>query len=111
MDNGEMVRRLLSPRREANNLCAGYEADCFHQSGDDTLLSVSYDDTIKVWAEDGGDWYCAATLTAHASTVWTVAVAPSGARFITGSDDGSLAIFKSYTAKEKKALFPEERGR
>jgi WD40 repeat protein len=37
---------------------------------DDTLLSCSYDDTVKVWEDDeAGDWHCATTLTAHKSTV------------------------------------------
>ena len=33
--------------------------------GEEVLISASYDDTIKVWAEEGGDWYCAATLGAN----------------------------------------------
>jgi WD40 repeat protein len=77
--------------------------------GDEILVSASYDDTIKVWAEDAGDWYCAATLSAvHSSTIWTLALSPGGGRMISGSADGSLAIYKCYTNAEKKALFPEE---
>lgn len=78
--------------------------------GDEILLSASYDDTIKCWAEDGGDWYCATTLSTHTSTVWSIATAPGGGRLVSGSDDGSLAIFKHYTASEKEALFPGEEG-
>jgi WD40 repeat protein len=79
--------------------------------GDEILLSGAYDDTIKVWAEDAGDWYCAASLSAHSSTVWSLAISPGGSRLISGSADCSLGIFKCYTNKEKKSLFPEaDRG-
>lgn len=78
--------------------------------GDEILLSASYDDTIKCWAEDGGDWYCAMTFSTNSSTVWALATAPGGGRLVSGSDDGSLAIFKNYTASEKAKLFPDEAG-
>lgn len=80
--------------------------------GDEILLSGSYDDTIKVWAEDAGDWYCAASISAHTSTVWSLAAAPGGSRLISGSADHSIGIFKCYTNKEKKERFPDaEKGR
>ena len=92
--------------------------------GEEILVSASYDNTIKVWAEEAGDWYCAMTLgedshvpqsissssgrIVHTSTVWCVGVAPGGVRFFSGSDDGSMAIWKLYTATERKKLFPNE---
>jgi hypothetical protein len=77
--------------------------------GDEILLSASYDDTIKCWAEDAGDWYCAASLSnVHSSTIWSLAVAPGGGRLVSGSSDGSLAIFKCYTEAEKNSKFPDE---
>ncbi|KAL7550974.1 hypothetical protein ACHAWF_014182 [Thalassiosira exigua] len=108
--------------------------------GEEVLYSASYDDTLKVWAEECGDWYCAATLgtcddgsgapkggagsadedgggadgggggsatgASHASTVWSLALAPSGVRLFSGSDDGSLGIWKMHTAAERRRRFP-----
>jgi cytosolic iron-sulfur protein assembly protein CIAO1 len=77
--------------------------------GDEILLSASYDETIKVWVEDAGDWYCAVTIKdVHSDTIWCLAVSPGGGRLLSGSTDGSIAIFKSYTENEKKTLFPNE---
>jgi cytosolic iron-sulfur protein assembly protein CIAO1 len=77
--------------------------------GDEILFSSSYDDSIKLWAEDAGDWYCAASISGvHSGTIWSLAVAPSGVRLVSGSEDGNLAIYKCYTALEKKEYFPSE---
>lgn len=79
--------------------------------GDDILISASYDDTVKCWAEDAGDWYCAATLRGHhTSTVWSVAAAPGGARLVTGSDDCTIGIFKCYTAAEAERMMGHTRN-
>ena len=73
--------------------------------GDEIALSALYDDTSRVWAEDAGDWYFAACLkNKHSSTIWTLTVAPSGTRLISGSADDSLVIFKCYTAPELRKL-------
>jgi len=97
--------------------------------GEEVLYSASYDDTIKIWAEESGDWYCAATLGSttfvpqsmpgaeealptigggpvHTSTVWSLGLTPGGVRLFSGSEDGSMAIWKMYTASERKRLFP-----
>ena len=100
--------------------------------GEEVLFSASYDNTVKVWAEESGDWYCAATLGAdavpqsmpnaddelavskgpvHASTVWCLGLAPSGVRLFSGSEDGSVAIWRMYTAAERRRLFPRAANR
>mmetsp|Transcript_14479 Transcript_14479/g.17608 ORF Transcript_14479/g.17608 Transcript_14479/m.17608 type:complete len:475 (+) Transcript_14479:169-1593(+) len=73
--------------------------------GDEILISASYDDTIKVWAEDDGEWYCALTLAnVHTSTIWTIALSPSGVRMVSGSADCSLAVWRFYTSNEKQMM-------
>jgi WD40 repeat protein len=60
---------------------------------EDILVSASYDDTIKVWREDQDDWYCAATLRGHTSTVWGIDFDTTG-NFI-GIFESSLIITNS----------------
>lgn len=70
--------------------------------GDEILISGGYDNVIKIWAEDAGDWYCALSIAdAHEDTVWSLALSPGGCRLLSASGDGSIGIFKSYTATEK----------
>lgn len=62
-----------------------------------TLLSSSYDDTIKIWqADPAGDdeWLCSQTLTSHASTVWSLAMTCDGQMFASVGDDRSLIIYE-----------------
>ena len=59
------------------------------------LISASYDDTLKFWNEDGGDWYCHDTLTGHSSTVWSCAFNSSGDKLISCSDDKSIILWKN----------------
>lgn len=59
------------------------------------LASASYDDTIKLYHDDPDDeWYCFATLSGHASTVWSVAWAPEQSYLASASDDGTVRIWK-----------------
>ena len=75
--------------------------------GDEICLSGSYDNTIRVWAEDAGDWYCAVVLT-ETHTIWSLALAPGATRLVIGSADASIGIYKFYTAKERKTIVGEQ---
>jgi WD40 repeat protein len=75
--------------------------------GDEIVVSASYDDSIKIWAEDAGDWYCAMSIQdSHKDTVWSLTFAPGGGRLVSACADGTLAIFKSYAPSERKERFP-----
>lgn len=67
----------------------------------DVLASASYDDTVRIWREDGeGEWVCVAVLTGHGGTVWGVTwesrEREDGAfpRLITFSADATIRLWK-----------------
>lgn len=72
----------------------------WHPSEDSNwLVSASYDNTIKVWGDDGDmdDWSCLQTLDSdnggHSSTVWAISFDASGKRMVSSSDDLTLKIW------------------
>ena len=59
------------------------------------LASASYDDTIHLYADDPqDDWYPFHTLSAHRSTVWSIAFSPEGTLLASASDDRTIRIFR-----------------
>ena len=60
------------------------------------LASASYDDTIKLYLDDpSDDWFCAATLSGHGSTVWALAWEPEQGQYLaSGSDDHTIRIWR-----------------
>jgi WD40 repeat protein len=66
------------------------------------LASASYDDTIKLYLDDpSDDWFCAATLTGHTSTVWSLAWEPRLGRYLaSSSDDQTIRIWRRFPGKE-----------
>lgn len=61
------------------------------------LASASYDDTIKLYADDPrltDDWDVVATLTGHTSTVWATTFSPCGRFMASCSADQSVRIWK-----------------
>ena len=78
----------------------GHDADVkcisFHPT-DELLVSASYDDSLHSWAPDAtADWAAVQKLpSAHASTVWSFAWAPDGARGASVGEDG---VLKTWSA-------------
>ncbi|KAI0205789.1 WD repeat protein [Astrocystis sublimbata] len=70
----------------------------------DVLASASYDDTVRIWREDGeGEWVCVAVLQGHKGTVWGVQWEPSPKsgsfpRLLTWSADKTIRV---WTLKEE----------
>lgn len=65
------------------------------------LASASYDDTIKLYQDDpSDDWFCAATLTGHGSTVWGLAWEPKEGRYLaSSSDDQTIRLWRRLPGK------------
>ncbi|KAI0402990.1 WD repeat protein [Xylaria palmicola] len=65
----------------------------------DVLASSSYDDTVRIWREDGeGEWVCVAVLEGHKGTVWGVQWEPNPKnerfpRLLTWSADKTIRVW------------------
>jgi len=85
---------------------------------EDVLVSVSYDDEIRVWEEEpgGDDWSCARVVSAkdggHTSTVWSAAFEAltgvtgdrsDGPRMATCSDDRNIVVWAAKGAPRDRA--------
>lgn len=60
-----------------------------------TLVSGSYDNTIKVWQYEDDDVVCSQTIEGHSSTVWSVVMHPPTKNLLSISDDGSVRVWSS----------------
>lgn len=96
---------------EVASVCHGHGGDvkaacfdcCSVLADDDLLASASYDDTIKLWGDDGDDWSCRATLGGFSSTVWDVrfAAAPDGARrLVACGADRAVRVYVEAAPRE-----------
>jgi len=77
----------------------------------DVLASASYDDTVRIWREDGdGEWVCVAVLEGHGGTVWGIHWEPKPKgeafpRLLTHSADGEIRLWtlKVEEGEEERA--------
>lgn len=60
------------------------------------LASCSYDDTIKLYHQDSGDWRCFQTLASHNSTVWSADFSSCGKYLVTCGDDKTVRVWKNH---------------
>ena len=72
------------------------------------LVSVSYDDTVKIWrSTTSDDWELSETLRGHSGTVWDVAFDPNtGSEFATVSADGSMKIWAPSSSSNRGKRSP-----
>lgn len=78
-----------------------FKIDATNSSLAQILASASYDDTIKLYLDDpSDDWFCAATLTGHSSTVWSLAWEPEQGQYLaSSSDDHTIRIWRRLPAQ------------
>ncbi|KAJ2158046.1 Cytosolic iron-sulfur protein assembly protein [Coemansia sp. RSA 552] len=70
---------------------------------DELLASFSYDNSIRIWKEDDDDWYSAAMLTGHDSTVWAGAFDSTGKYLASGSEDCTVRVWTRRKAGSEES--------
>lgn len=89
----------LSSTKHRNNLLQFAEAFSLNCVFLQLLASASYDNNICIYKEEDDDWECRATLTGHASTVWSVSFDAAGRRLASCSDDRTVKIWREYPSE------------
>ncbi len=69
---------------------------------DQTLVSSSLDDTVKLWALETGELL--ETLTGHTRSVNAIAISPDGNTLASGSDDYTIRIWNLVTRESIRTL-------
>jgi WD40 repeat protein len=63
------------------------------------IVTCSYDRTIRVWSS--GEYRCLLTIEGHSGDVPDVAWSPDGLLLASVSDDGTIALWDSFTGKRR----------
>ena len=77
---------------------------------DDVLASASYDNTVRIYREDGdGDWVCVSVLEGHTETVWGVTWERRPAegcfpRILTFSADGTIRVWRLVDDEDEEMM-------
>lgn len=83
------------------------KAVAWHPEGE-ILVSCSYDDSIRLWMDDGDEWQCSQTLSGaedpahHTATVWAIAFRPDGGRMVSCSGDLTLMVWSTDLNERRK---------
>jgi WD40 repeat protein len=68
---------------------------CAFAPDGNTLLSASFDNTLKLWDTQSGD--CIRTLEGHQNSVLACAFAPDGNTLLSASDDKTLKLWNAQS--------------
>ncbi|WP_017718366.1 tetratricopeptide repeat protein [Kamptonema formosum] len=101
----EEERKCRLENASVAHTLAGHSSDvnCLAISPDgQTLVSASWDSTVKVWQLSTGKEL--RTLTGHSSSVHSLAISPDGQRLASGSADKTVKIWQLSTGEELRTL-------
>ncbi len=106
----DALQKILNEGREYNRLVGHTDRVCsvsFSSDGE-TLVSGSYDKTIKLWNVGTGKEIC--TLTGHNDIVTSVSFSPDGETVASGSVDSTIKLWDVKTEKEIRTLTGHNKG-
>ncbi|TAF04316.1 MAG: hypothetical protein EAZ78_09570, partial [Oscillatoriales cyanobacterium] len=94
LENVSVVRTLTGQSYRVKSLAISPDGQ--------TLVSGSFDKTIKIWQLSTGREL--RTLTGHSSEVNSVAISPDGQTLVSGSYDSTIKIWQLSTGRELRTL-------
>ena len=83
------------------------EGACSFSPDGKTIVSVSDDETVKIWDAETGD--CLKTLVGHTDRVHSASFSPDGKTIVSSSSDGTLKIWKAIPSLQEMLDITRER--